>query len=262
MDIKSLFLEQPSTYIRKFQFQTIAITTIVALLLTTFFPANYGFVIILIVFLYFIANQWISMKQNNALDFNKDTHYKLMSIQKIIDQKINNEIKKKSVPQRLRNDIYKRYRLNSLYTDSDLIHFLYSVKNLSEYNENEFFSLVNGTNNILLLKKQIEDYYKANDYFPENMIESIEQAFELRTNCINNMHNFTYTIPKNNKMYDYHHKIIERYSILINRTLDQLYDYKQLHVIKTGITTNSKLHLLNLTKTTKPNDTMNTQFYY
>jgi hypothetical protein len=260
MDIKNLFLQEQTDYIRKFQFRVIILITVVALLLVYFFPKNYGFIIILIVFLYFLSNEYIKVEEVRTTDFNKDTYYKLLGLQRIMDKYVQKQIQIKRVPIHLRSKIYERHRLSSLYTDSDLIHFLDSIKNLQDYSDDEFFLLLKGTNNILLIHKQMQDYYDANGYFPENLIENIEIAFDLRTNCINNMHNFVYTIPKTNVLRNYHHKIIERYTVLINRHIDNLFEFKKTSIQLKGINTNSKLHYINLTNKTKPNDTFNHQF--
>lgn len=260
MDVKNLFLQEQTDYIRKFQFRIILLITVVALSLVYFFPKNYGFVIILIVFLYFISNEFIKVTEVTTTDFNKDTYYKLLGLQRIMDTYIQKQIRIKRVPIHLRNGVYQRHRLSSLYTDSDLIHFLDSIKNLQEYSDDEFFLLLKGTNNILLIHKQMKDYYDSNSYFPDNLIENIEIAFDLRTNCINNIHNFVYSIPKTNVLRNYHHKIIERYTVLINRHIDSLFDFKNKHIQLTGINTNSKMHYTNLTKQTKPIDTYNQQF--
>ena len=263
MDIKTLFLKEQNSYIRKIQFKTILLLTILSLGFITFFPKNYGFVILLLFFLYFVANEYIKVVDNTSSDWNKQTYYKLMSLQRIMDKYVSNQISKKRVPVQLRNSIFERHKLNSLYIDSDLIHFFDSVKNLEEYNPDEFFLLLKGTNNILLIRRQMQEYYNKNGYFSENLIENIEIAFELRTNCINNIHNFVYTIPKTNTLRNYHYSIIERYTLLVNRQLDILYDYKNKHNKITGINTNSKLHYSNLTRQTKPYDSMTTnQFYY
>jgi hypothetical protein len=261
MDITSLFLEEQSTYIKKFQFQVLLLTISIALILIYFFPKNYGFIIILIVFLYFVSNEFIKVIDTRTFDWNKDTYYKLLSLQRISDRYIQQQIIKKRIPVHLRKSIYERYQLNSLYIDSDLIHFLDSIKKMEEYSSDEFFQLLKGTNNILLIRNQMENYYKSNRYFPENLIENIEIAFDIRTNCINNIHNFIYTIPKTNTIRKYHEKIIERYTILINRHIDILFEFKQKNLLINGINTNSKLHYKNPTRQTKPFDVFSNQFY-
>lgn len=261
MDIKTLFLQEQSSFIKKTQFKILLLVTVISLILVFFFPKNYGFVILLIVFLYFISNEFVQVIDTTSTDWNQDTYYKLLNLQRIVDRHIQQQIIKKRIPVYLRKEIYERYRLSSLYTDSDFIHFFDSIKNLETYSPDEFFLILKGTNNILLIHKQMDDYFKSNGYFPENLIENIEIAFDLRTNCINNLHNFVYTIPKTNTIRNYHHKLIERYTVLINRHIDTLFDFKKKHILLTGINTTSKLHYTDLTKQTKPFDANNQQFY-
>ena len=99
--------------------------------------------------------------------------------------------------------IYDSNNLDSLYIDANLIHFLHSIKALSDYNLNEFFELLKGVNSILKIKNDIDEYYNANGYYPDNTSELFEGSLELRKNVVNNLHNFIYTVPKINKMYKY-----------------------------------------------------------
>ena len=39
-------------------------------------------------------------------------------------------------------------------------------------------------NNILLIRKQMEDYFKSNEYFPENLIENIFNELDSRYQAI------------------------------------------------------------------------------
>lgn len=253
MDIKSLFSEKQTTYIKHLQFKTIVIIVLIGFFLTTVYPKNYGFVILLLLFLYLLGNEYVNFTYRQTDEQNKQIHFRLLSLQRIIDKYIVEEIKKRR-SQVDRKEVLQRYRLHSLYTDSDLINFLYDIRYFAERNPQEFYLLVKGTNNILFLKKQIEDYYEANGNYQENIIELVEIADDLRSRCTNNIHNFIYTVHKANKFYNYHQIVTERYMLLVNRHFDRLYDYIKIHQYQTGTNTNSKLHIYNIGNATKPFD--------
>lgn len=259
MDITSLFLEKQTTYIKSLQFKTIVLVVIVGFFLTIVYPKNYGFVILLLLFLYLVGNEYIRMSYKQTNEQNKQIHHRLLILQRIIDQYIVDEINKKQ-SKVIRKDILKRYRLHSLYTDSDIINFLYDIRYFADRNPHEFYLLLKGTNNILFIKKQIEDYYMANGFYQENVIELIEIAEDLRSRCTNNIHNFIFTIHKSNKFYKYHETVTDRYMLLLRRHFDRLYDYIKIHQYNIGTNTNSKLHIYNVGNSTKPIDPMINQF--
>ena len=261
MDIKSLFAEKQTTYVKTLQFRTIVLIVLFGFFLTITYPKSYGFVIILIVFLYFVGNEYIKFTYKQSDEENKQIHFRLRSLQRIIDKYITDEITKKR-SQIDRKQVLKRYRLHSLYTDSDIINFLYDIRYFADRNPQEFYLLVKGTNNILFLKKQIEDYYQSNGVYQENIIELVEIAEDLRTRCTNNIHTFIFTTHKSNKFYNYHEMVTERYMLLLRRHFDRLYDYIKIHQYQTGTNTNSKLHMYNTGNATKPFDPIANRFDY
>jgi radical SAM superfamily enzyme with C-terminal helix-hairpin-helix motif len=125
-----------------------------------------------------------------------------------------------------------------------MIEFLYSIKKLSEWDQSEFYLLLKGTNNILKLKNEIEEYYDKNKKYPDNIYQMFEQALLLRKNTINNIHAFIYNIPKTAILYDYLDKITNRYMILISRNTDKMYCYVQNHIKQVGINSDTKYKTL------------------
>ena len=80
--------------------------------------------------------------------------------------------------------LYKRHELSSLYVDANLIHFLFSVIKLYDYNPGEYYSLLQGTNNILKIKSDIDTFYESNGEYPENTSELLQSALELKQKTI------------------------------------------------------------------------------
>jgi Ca2+/Na+ antiporter len=255
MDITSLLLEKQTTYIKGLQFRTFVLLVLTGFFLTITYPKTYGFVILLILFLYVIGNEYIRYSYKQTDEQNKTIHHRLLQLQRIIDQYIVDETRKKR-SKISRKTVLEKYRLHSLYTDSDIINFLYDIRYFADRNPHEFYLLVKGTNNILFIKKQIEDYYTSNGRYQENMIELVEVAEDLRSRCTNNIHNFIFTVHKSNKFYKYHETVTERYMLLLRRHFDRLYDYVKIHQYNTGTNTNSKLHIYNMGNATKPLDPM------
>lgn len=244
-------------------FKIIVITGIVFAIFTYLFPNNYAFVITLIIFAVWVGNYYSNYTNKSITDTNNRIMYHLNVLQEIsnmyIDKKLKDQRRQFKLGKNEIDTIYNNNKLSYLYLDSNLIEFLHSIKILSEWNDNEFYLLLKGTNNILKLRNDIEEYYNANNNYPDNVIEIFEQSLILRTNTINNLHRFIYSVPKNNMMYNYTNKIIDRYMILISRNTDKLYYYTQDHIKMTGVNNSTKFISYN---TTRPYDPSQTQDFY
>ena len=207
----------------------------------------------MLVFAIYIANQYVIVKNNKTRDFNRITMMKLSTLQKksleyITDQirLMNSQVSNRgSLSQKDIDELYKRHELSSLYIDANLINFLFSVIRLYDYNPGEYYALLQGTNNILKIKRDIDMY---NGEYPENTSELFESALELKRKTINNMHNFIYTVPKMNIMYNYIDDSIERYSILISRVTDDICKSYKAALNKGGINSSTKFVNYNTTK--------------
>jgi hypothetical protein len=222
----------------------------------TFFEKSYGFVIILLVFAIYIANQYVIIRNNKTQDFNRITMMKLSQLQKKSLDYITDQIRlmnsqggsKGQVPKGLLDKLYKSNELSSLYIDANLISFLFSVIKLYDYNPGEYYGLLQGTDNILKIKSDIDTFYESNGEYPENTSELLESALELKKKTINNMHNFIYTVPKMNIMYNYINDAIERYSILISRVTDDIYKSYAKNINQKGINSTTRFVNYNTTK--------------
>jgi hypothetical protein len=173
-----------------------------------------------------------------------------------IDKKLKDPSRQFKLSKQQLDTIYINNKLSYLYIDSNLIEFLYSIKILAEWNDSEFYLLLKGTNNILKLRNEIEEYYKANNKYPDNVLEIFEQCLLLRSNTINNLHRFIYSVPKTNMMYNYTNKIIDRYMVLISRNTDKIYYYTQDHIKMTGINNSTKFISYNTTRPYDPSGTL------
>lgn len=250
-----LFLNSTSEYYNKLtQFQLIVLCLLLIYIFTQYFNKTYGFVIILLAFLIYISETFVTFKRENISNDNTTTMNKLIKLQNIIDKHISNRIKKsqKNFNINIKSDInrylFTKSRLDNLYIDSNIINFLYSITPLSNYNSFEFYKLCIGTNNILKLKNQIEEYYLQNNDYPINIAEMLEDSIMLKKNCINNIHNFIYSIPKSNMMYKYNESVLNRYIILISRNIDDIHKYYKNYNKKYGYNTSTKIITYNTTK--------------
>ena len=257
-NLQNLFINKHGNYAKLLQFEVIFIIIDIIIFFNYFFKNSYGFVIILLIFAIFIANNYVSVKDSTVNDFNHITILKLNTLQSKTNDYINSKLnlisntnsKQKLSPTDTQK-IYKNNELDSLYIDSNLIHFLYSILPLYEYNNYEFYMLLKATNNILKIRKQIETYYDENKDYPLNIAEMFEESLKLRANAINNVHNFIYTAPKVNKMYTYLNDIIDRYATLISRNTDSINQYYKDNLNLHGFNSSSKVVSYN---TTKPYD--------
>lgn len=252
--LQNLFVNQHGSFFKSLQFETIVIFTFVILLFTQFFDKTYGFVIILIVFALFISNTYANIKTESLSDFNHITLIKLQKLQNVVNTTVSNKLNLinnstiKLLTPTERQKLYESNKLDSLYINANLIHFLESLLPLAQYNETEFLLLLKATNNILKIKLDIDTYYQRNKKYPHNTSELLQTANYLKTKAINNLHDFIYTIPKNQSMRNYLRDAIDRYSILINRITDSIHESYKNNIKQTGINTSTIFVSYNNTK--------------
>lgn len=200
------------------QFKSILIFLFIMLFFSYYFK-NYSYIIILIVFSYIITNTWIKSQYSKITDFNKETIYKLNIIQSLVDSVMKERQKRFTQTLNTHDNKnmfsnYKNSKLDFLYTNAKLIHFIYSIKFLYNYKPLEFFLFTKGVNEILKIK-DILNYEQT-----QNTIYNFSKtALELRTKTLNNLHNFIYSIPKNKHMSTYLNNIINIYINLINNDI-------------------------------------------
>lgn len=238
----------------------IVIAAIVLFGFTYIFPNNYAFIITLLIFTGYVVNIYITYVSQSVSSKNKQIMYHLEVLQDIVNNFINKKLNEQSassskLSNKEINRIYDNNQLTSMYIDSNLIEFLYSIRNITQWDDSEFYLLLKGTNNILKLRKEIEEYYSANKRYPENIYEMMETTLILRTNTINNIHRFIYNVPKTHMMYNYIDKIIERYTVLISRNTDKIYYYLQDHIKRTGINNRTKFITYNTIRPYEPDFT-------
>ncbi len=264
-DIQNLFLNEHGSFAKNLQFETIAIIVLTMCFITLSFPKNYGFIIILIVFAIYLGNTYVTIQNQRSNDFNKITMFRLRSLQAKINEHINikmniiNNSNPIKLPKKDIDKMYKDNELDALYIDANMIHFLYSIIALSDFNSEEFYKLVKGTNNILRIQRDIERFYEANEEYPINTSEMFQSALDLRTNTINNLHNFVYTIPKMNAMYTYINDSINRYAVLASRITDKIHYYYKDNIKIRGINATTTFVTYD---TTKAHDPHKSNYFY
>jgi len=284
MDISGIInlFSDSSKYQTTLKFHTITLfILILAIFSKVWGSSTQGiFVILAVVFALFLVNTYIHVTNDELGDFNKTTFIKLQTLQSKVDDHIAKKIKLAILPESDILMISEKNKLDCLYIDSSMIYFLYSILPLYEYNQDEFYMLLKGTNNILKIRKQIEDYYTANSLrtqnlakaklpsfreipvvpqeplYMENIHEMFEIAIELKVNCLNNIQNIIYGVPKISKMYAYIDDIIERYSGLISKNLAIINEYHLRAIKETGINSRTKFVYY---KGTKSYDRMSNQ---
>lgn len=244
-DIINLFTKEHGIYKQMFKFNVIIFFIILLIFLVKVNLLNKSlFVLISLIVALYITNIYVRVNQDDLADKNKIIHFKLESLQakvyEYIQFKINiSSVGSLKIPQSDMQKLYEKNQLDSLYIDSKMIVFLYSIIKLYEYNPGEFYLLLKGTNNILRLKNEIENFYETEGEYPENVHEMLQTAIQLKSNCMNNLQNFIYGVPKTHKMYKYVDNVIVTYNILITRNIKIMHKY-HLNYIKTkGINSNT-----------------------
>lgn len=266
----NLFTNEHGNFQTNFKINTLLVFLSLLVIFSKIWGSNIQgiFIILLITICLYFTNIYVNMSDNVLNDNNKQIQIKLQTLQSKILEYIKKKIilKTNSGIKLSKNDqinIFNKNILDSLYTDSTLIYFLYSILPLYEYNNDEFYIVVKGTNNILKLLKEIEDYNNSNkniknnyiqrlpsfrtDPIPkiepiylENLAEMFQIAIQIKTTCVNSLQNIIYSVPKTTKMYDYIDNITERYIILINRKLEKFQKYNNDSIKYNGITNKTK----------------------
>jgi hypothetical protein len=200
----------------------------------------------------------VAIKTSALDDKNEQTLIKLQTIQKKVYSLMMENVKQltnsnQKISKRELQKMYEANKVDNFYIDSDLIHFVYAIIPLSDYNGPEFLLFVRGVNNILRIKKEIEEFHVANNTYPENTSEMFEIAIQLKSNTVNNLHNFVYSIPKQKQMLEYLDSIVEKYDILISRNLDDIQKYYLKNINQRGVRSTTKFVSYN---STKPYDAM------
>lgn len=257
-DIINLFTKEHGMYKRVFKFQVIIVFIVILFLLVKMnFFNNSVYILVAFAISLYVANIYVRLNQSDLSDNNKIIHLKLDTLQSKVYQYVKYKIATSSTSgQKLSSaDIQKIYdnnRLNSLYIDANMIVFLHSILSLYEYNPQEFYLLVKGTNNILKLRHDIERFYEAEGIYPENIHEMLQIALQLKTNCMNNLQNFIYTVPKQRKMYSYIDNVLNTYNILITRNIKRIHNYHLDYIKKEGINSNTIFIDINSSKPFDP----------
>jgi len=249
-DLVNLFIKEHGIYQQNFQVHTLLLFIVIIIIFTKVFSTKSIMIIIVVAFALYISNLYVKVNNSQINDINKDTFDKLEELQNKIYEFVQFKLKLISVSnQTITPDdeikLFEKNKLDSLYIDSNLILFLHSIIQLNDYNPNEFYMLLKGTNNILKIKNDIEKFYIANNDYPENINEMVETAIQLKANCMNNLQNFIYTIPKMKIMNTYIDSLLENYNILISRNIKQLYNYHRDNIRKHGVNTRTTFINLN-----------------
>lgn len=260
-EVINLFTNEHGIYKQMFKFQTILFFSIILIIFTKFnFFNNYSvFIILAFILTLFLTNIFVRVNKDDLADTNKIIYFKLESLQdKIYDYiqyKINiSTVGNKKISSKDMQILYEKNKLDSLYIDANMIDFLYSVIKLYDYNQNEYYLLLKGTNNILKLRKDIEKFYDEESEYPENIHEMLQIAIQLKVNCMNNMQNFIYSVPKVNKMYQYIDTVVESYTILITKNIKIIHNYNLDYIKKNGINSNTVFIDINSTRGFNPDD--------
>lgn len=249
-DIINLFRKEHSIYNKTFQFHVILFFLVVLLFLTRLkLSGKSTFILVSLIFALYLSNIYVKVNQDDLKDNNKLTYFKLQSLQIKVNDYLQYKIKQSSNSKRDNIQLmYEKNKLDSIYIDSNLIIFLYSIIKLSEYNLSEFYLLLKGTNNILKLKDEIEKYYESNKNYPQNISEMLQIAINLKINCLNNLQNFIYSVPKTNVMYKYIDNSIIEYNILITKNIKMMYKYHLDYIKINGINNTTVFVNINSTK--------------
>jgi len=234
-------------YKDRLKVESMLIFIVIFIIAVKFLKEDYYKLVVLVIFIGVLVNAYIRVRYTSLDDLNEETMKHLDELQAKMYDYVDIEIvtNKLELSDSKVIKMKDSTKLESMYLDSRLINFLFSVINLYDYNPKQFFSLLKGTNNILKGRQDIEKFYKSNREYPYNTSDIFRVSLKLKTSCMNNVHNFIYTIPKNTQFYEYHYNIMTEYDKLITKHIDAMYYYTIENIKLRGInseTTFPKYH--------------------
>lgn len=264
-NIIELFKKKSS---KELKFQVIILGLIIIGVLKIYFEKNYMEIIVGFVFIMMILNYYIEEEMININTNNNELMIQLNTLKEGVKKSVDEEVKKLQKYGKLSNKekqkMYSKLKLEYLYMDASIITFLYNNKDILERNKKLYYTMMNGINNILKLKYEIEFFYKETGEYPENTSQMLENVLVLHKNIMNNMHNYIHTIHKTRQVVDVINKSIKQLDRLLQKNIDKIYEYYILNIKKRGINSRTKFVNYNGIKYYEPTrfDKLYTDFYY
>jgi hypothetical protein len=103
------------------------------------------------------------------------------------------------------------------HIDPNMINLFFSIKDLKQYNDDAFKKAMKTTDNVLLLRVDMEKGL-------QNCAETFETAEMMANKSLNYMQSFVISIPQVKIIKDKYQKILDRHQILLKRHLDFMYE--------------------------------------
>ena len=207
-----LFLDQitdlSSVYRKRYVFELVVFALVLVFIYRMYVPlesSGYIFTIITMVGLVL----WFSMKRYNktTIDTNEQIEYKLNRIQSVMYTYVDEQMRRirySDTNELLTRNVYQdnldRMKLGALYTDIQLIRYIYDLMFVYKYNSDSFVSMVLAVNGILRIRLDLESFYVANGRLPVDTAYQVESATELMKKALNFSHTFVYKLPKNSEL--------------------------------------------------------------
>jgi hypothetical protein len=240
------FFQSSSYFSAPTKFRVLVIGVFIWILATTLFKSDNSVVQAILIFavIIFALNLYVTKQTNKLEDDNAMTLYNLNVLQQKMYEyvafRVKTELKGTNVNKSIVMQMRARSKLDSMYMDATLIHFLHSVSYLWDYNPKLFFSLLKGVNNLLKIKESIYTLYESSGVYPDNCHELFEQAEILMANCMNYMHAFVYTLPKATVSYKQHGAILKRLQELLKANVMSIADACDHKREMNGVNTRTK----------------------
>lgn len=244
-------------------FEIIGLILFTLFFINVYFRNNYQNVVILIVFLSIASYLYYKFRDASFIDFNQSTMFKLNKIKEYNYNWVSNKTKQLKLNPDNPNDskviqeLYSKNKLEYLYTNATLVHFIYSIIALESFNPPEFHLFVVNVNNILKLQYEINEYFIANGVYPINTSEILEQLLISKNETRNNLHNFIYSVPKQKIMYDYIGDILNRYNVIVSRIIFNVHSSYSKNNKQRGINNSTKFIDISSTKPHNYTDKLN-----
>jgi citrate synthase len=193
MDVKDIFLKEHGKSNNIFIVQIVISGIVLFSILNKIFN-NSVYAIVLVILVFIIINTLVKEYKMTNLDKNKKILQKLKELQSLC---------------------YKK--LDSMYSDANMIVFIHNNIYMYDLNPDEFRIMIEKTNLFLKLKNSSN---VKEQKFKERLLIRCTQ---LKGELLNHFQNFIYTVPKMKEMYTNLEHLLKIYHRLLDSNLDEMY---------------------------------------
>lgn len=127
-----------------------------------------------------------------------------------------------------------------LYTEPNLVLFLYSIRDFEKYSKFTYSKLIKNTNILLKLKNDFQFRTPENKISLQNTATQLKVAQKFYNLCMNYYHAFIYAVPNDKLVRQKYKEGMYRLRVLLKRILKDMRKITKEQLEKTGISVDTE----------------------